>query len=321
MTNVYAALERAARERRETNRSADFSESVEDGGVARILRRTSSKEFATNDCANSRSENAAPGPSRWSNGGPAPTRLTRRRFDRRWKLTIAFLAGTIIGVIAFRVFESDDITLRIAPRTEVLPFSVTPQASPTAKKEPQEMGEKSAQRETAIQAAVTEAVPAARTPAPYESEAEVSASLPPRERPATEPVVAQSIETPPTITPEVSAAPSQGPLSDLEVADLLARGHRLQNEGDVVSARLFFELAAENGSASAATAIGKTYDPMFLKQYMGYSLADPAKAIRWYQEAVRDGDPEAQKLLDALQPLSESTAERSGAAATDQQLP
>jgi TPR repeat protein len=60
---------------------------------------------------------------------------------------------------------------------------------------------------------------------------------------------------------------------------------------------------------------------MFLKKYMGYSLADPAKAIWWYQEAVRDGDPEAQKLLDALRPLSEPAAVRSDAAATDRLLP
>jgi TPR repeat protein len=104
------------------------------------------------------------------------------------------------------------------------------------------------------------------------------------------------------------------------VANLLARGRRLQDVGDVVSARLFFELAAENGSTSAATDIGKTYDPAFLKKYIGHPLADSAKAVWWYRAAVRAGEPEAQKLLDALQPLSELEPVRSDAAGTDRQL-
>jgi TPR repeat protein len=71
--------------------------------------------------------------------------------------------------------------------------------------------------------------------------------------------------------------------------------------GDIVAARLLYERAATLGSAQAATAIGKTYDPGFLTT-MGAAgtAANPDLAANWYRKAARLGDPEATRRLATM---------------------
>jgi hypothetical protein len=81
----------------------------------------------------------------------------------------------------------------------------------------------------------------------------------------------------------------------------IARGNEAANRGDFISARRFYELAASRGSAAAATAVGRTYDPLFLKERgVRGALADPEAAKRWYAVAADRGDAEASMRLDRL---------------------
>ncbi|MBV8591519.1 MAG: AAA family ATPase [Acetobacteraceae bacterium] len=83
---------------------------------------------------------------------------------------------------------------------------------------------------------------------------------------------------------------------------LLARGSELLALGDLSGARHFYQLAAAEGSAEAAAAVGRTYDPLFLAQAGARGVqADFAKAIEWYSRATAAGDAQAEKRLQELQ--------------------
>ncbi len=87
--------------------------------------------------------------------------------------------------------------------------------------------------------------------------------------------------------PPVVKAPQ--PMSADLMAALNQRGKESLDLGDVAAARLLFQRAAEAGNANAATALGKTYDPL-----------DPQKAAEWYAKAAKLGDKEAAGLLQRL---------------------
>ena len=71
--------------------------------------------------------------------------------------------------------------------------------------------------------------------------------------------------------------------------------------GDISAARLLYERAAALGSAKAATALGKTYDPAFLASIQVSGLApNPAAAASWYRKAADLGDTEAADRLTKL---------------------
>lgn len=95
--------------------------------------------------------------------------------------------------------------------------------------------------------------------------------------------------------PEV-AAPDAHPVSDA-VAAALARGDERMRSGDVVTARLFYEKAADAGNAHGALMMGATFDPKFLASIGVYGLrGDEKAALAWYRRAGDLGDPEAAKL-------------------------
>ncbi len=82
---------------------------------------------------------------------------------------------------------------------------------------------------------------------------------------------------------------------------MITRGEEYLGHGDIASARLFFEQAAEQGAGAALTALGRTYDPRILNELgvLG-AFADPETAIRWYERAISAGDEEASQHLKAL---------------------
>jgi hypothetical protein len=86
------------------------------------------------------------------------------------------------------------------------------------------------------------------------------------------------------------------------VSSLLRRGEALLQQGDVVSARLFFERAATAGSGGGAIAAAKTFDPEFLSGIDAPGLkSDVARAIEWYRMAsVVLGDHAADERLKSL---------------------
>ncbi len=82
---------------------------------------------------------------------------------------------------------------------------------------------------------------------------------------------------------------------------MLARGNEYLGRGDIASARLFFEQAADLGDTAALMAVAQTYDPRVLSGLgvLG-AFADPAVATQWYERALSAGDDDASRHLEAL---------------------
>jgi len=87
-----------------------------------------------------------------------------------------------------------------------------------------------------------------------------------------------------TATPAATAAPPSLPAVD--VAELLAHGDGYLGKGDVTSARLFYERAADAGSGQGAMRLGATFDPNFLgRAGLVGTRGDQARAEMWYHRA------------------------------------
>ena len=97
----------------------------------------------------------------------------------------------------------------------------------------------------------------------------------------------------------MAAAPV--PRSSPQADALLARGDDLLATGDVAAARLFYQRAAEQGSAAAATAVGQTYDPAVLELLRVRGVrGDVQAAAEWYRKAIDAGDRQAEIRLKRL---------------------
>ena len=91
-------------------------------------------------------------------------------------------------------------------------------------------------------------------------------------------------------------------LPDRQLAELLARGDVFLRAGDIASARLFYERAADAGDRQAALRMGATFDPTFLANAGLRNLrGDLAKARLWYHRALELGANEAQPHLNNLE--------------------
>src|SRR6516164_6247146 len=76
-------------------------------------------------------------------------------------------------------------------------------------------------------------------------------------------------------------------LSGTRPAELLARGDALFRYGDIASARLFYERAAEAGDRQAAMRMATTFDPVSLvRAGVRNTFGDPAQASFWYDRAL-----------------------------------
>jgi TPR repeat protein len=86
-----------------------------------------------------------------------------------------------------------------------------------------------------------------------------------------------------------------------ELSALMRRARNLLAAGDIPSARLLLERAADAQEASAAYMLAETYDPQALgTQDARHIKPDPATARLWYQRAAEFGSPEAQRRLSRL---------------------
>ena len=75
---------------------------------------------------------------------------------------------------------------------------------------------------------------------------------------------------------------------------------------DIVSARSFYERAAEAGNGLAALRLGETYDPHFLaRARLGQVKGDRAVAAYWYRRARDLGVGEAETLLGGVESKGE----------------
>jgi hypothetical protein len=101
---------------------------------------------------------------------------------------------------------------------------------------------------------------------------------------ASAPVVVARDPPPNTAIPAATAASPSPPA--VEVAELLARGDGYLGKGDVTSARLFYERAADTGSGQGAMRLGATFDPNFLgRAGLVATRGDQARADMWYHRA------------------------------------
>jgi len=130
--------------------------------------------------------------------------------------------------------------------------------------------------------------PTVSTPAPAASDA-----------PPASVVAAPGVGTPAEPPPTIAAAPAPNPNPEADA--LLARGDSLLATGDVAAARLFYQRAAEQGSAAAATAVGQTYDPAVLELLRVRGVRGDAQiAAEWYRKAIAAGDHQAEIRLKRL---------------------
>jgi TPR repeat protein len=86
-----------------------------------------------------------------------------------------------------------------------------------------------------------------------------------------------------------------------ETAALIKRGEDYIASGDLASARLVLQRAAESGDARAALALAGTYDPNVLDQLGVKGFApDVRLALAWYEKARDFGSAEAPRRLEKL---------------------
>lgn len=105
------------------------------------------------------------------------------------------------------------------------------------------------------------------------------------------------------IAPKPQPQKGRAAFTATQEADMLKRAENFMRLGDVSSARLLFEDLAAHGSAKGALAMGRSFDPSFLRQvFVAGNLApDREKAKLWYQRAQDLGDPDAGRHLAALE--------------------
>jgi TPR repeat protein len=141
--------------------------------------------------------------------------------------------------------------------------------------------------------------PAVAAPEPPPPPAPVAAAAPPPEPAPPAPVAATAVAPAPQPAPPAASPP---PADPQEIAGLVARADELLGTGDVVSARLFYQRAAELGSGPAATAVGQTYDPLFLEVARVRGVrGDTQVAAAWYRKAIALGDRQAEIRLRRLE--------------------
>jgi hypothetical protein len=97
------------------------------------------------------------------------------------------------------------------------------------------------------------------------------------------------------------AAPPARKLDADELATLMNRAKLLLAAGDIPSARLLLERAADAQDANAALMLARTYDPEVLGTKDARNvMPDPAIARAWYQKAAQFGSTDAQRRLAQL---------------------
>jgi hypothetical protein len=95
-------------------------------------------------------------------------------------------------------------------------------------------------------------------------------------------------------------APEAAPrLTVIQIAELLARGDSFLHAGDVASARLFYERAADAGDWQAAIRMGATFDPAFLDRVGVHTVGDPIKAQSWYHHSLDLGAPKIDRQIES----------------------
>jgi hypothetical protein len=104
----------------------------------------------------------------------------------------------------------------------------------------------------------------------------------------------------PLAAPPVATSPVRRLDAD-ELSTLMRRARGLLAAGDIPSARLLLERAADAQEVDAALLLAQTYDPQALGTRDARKIkSDPATARFWYQRAAQLGSAAAQRRLSQL---------------------
>src|SRR5215471_6650947 len=190
------------------------------------------------------------------------------------------------------VAEAPSPVTSLAPAEE----PAAPPAASRTNSPPPEAMLSPVEESTTLPATLPPAVVAPDPTAPVAEAPSPVTSLAPAEEPAAPPAASRTNSPPPTLSP-----PNQR-LSAAEIAALVTRGDAFLSAGDIVSARLFYERAADGGDGGAALRLGATFDPGFLSRTgVRGAPGDPSRATSWYRRAVDLGNPAAQEHLKNLE--------------------
>jgi hypothetical protein len=245
-----------------------------------------------------------------------------RRFSASTKILMATLAASAVAVV-FAWFSSDatrdmlvsakasianvlpvpsaaaqpEAATQLTPRDVQLKdptrLSGPANQAPGATRAPQQQVAMLPSREdiqSAYQAAVQNRAPVAPPPA---AAAPLAAVAPV--------AVVPSAAPPAPAAPPVPAAPQVRRMDPDELANLMQRAQGFLATGDLPSARLLLERAADGADANAALMLARTYDPDVLgAQDIRNIVPEPAKARAWYQKAAQLGSADAQRRLAQL---------------------
>lgn len=246
-------------------------------------------------------------------GEPDPSEyMAPVRKDRRLSVSSRILAAVLASAavaILVAMFSSDatrDLIVNAkASSTTVVPAPSAAQPNPAqqtardiALKDPTRLSAP-ANQTAGVRTVTTVAVAA---PTREEIAAAYQSALPSRAPAA----AAAAVATAPIATAPVAAAPANPPparkLDAEEVAMLLNRAKGLLAAGDIASARLLLERAADAQETRAMLLLAQTYDPEVLgTQDIRNIVPDPAMARVWYQKAAQLGSADAQRRLAQLQ--------------------
>ena len=123
-----------------------------------------------------------------------------------------------------------------------------------------------------------------------------------------------------TVVRETALVPEASPIRETRAASLspeqidflIKRSELLISQGDIASARILLQRAAEAHDERAALALGATYDPIMLTLQKAYGVdADTTLARMWYGKARDYGSKDAQQRLELL---TNNTTSRSSSA-------
>jgi len=242
-------------------------------------------------------------------GEPDPSEyMTPLRKDRRLSASSRILAGvlaTAAVAVLFAMYSSDatrDIIVNAkasiaaslpAPYAAAQPDPAQLTARDTQLRNPKDSARVSApaSQTTGVRTVATGAV----SPTREEITTAYQSALQGR-APATAPAAAAAVAAPPV------AAPPARKLDADELATMMNRAKGFLAAGDIPSARLLLERAADAQEASAALILARTYDPDALgTQDARNIIPDPAMARAWYQKAAQLGSTDAQRRIAQLQ--------------------
>ena len=294
----------------QTPRYRSYDHEVATRDKSLIDRRVAPYKFGPSARTDSHAEEPVPLFLSDYDGDPDPSEyMTPLRKDRRLSVSSRILAGVLaiaaVGIL-FAMFSSD-VTRDIIVNAKASIAASLPAPYAPAKPDPAQLTARDTQlknpKDAARQSAPASQTPAVRSvttvavaPTREEITTAYQSALQSRAPAAAAPAAAMPVAAPP-----VAASPARRLDAD-ELAALMKRAKGLIAIGDIASARLLLERAADAQEASAALLLAQTYDPVVLGAQDTRSITpDPAAARTWYQKAAQLGSSDATQRLAQMQ--------------------